>query len=106
MSPCPKYRMRNCPTAVDRTASQQSLVSARTQLETAQANLNNLGKPTASELLKATGLMADGPVRWGSPVRSNRPGLFVVELLAPAAPPPPIRPATAARRAARRSRRP
>jgi transcription elongation factor GreA len=34
----------------------------------------------AAELLKQVGLMPDGPVRWGSPVRSARPGVFVVEL--------------------------
>lgn len=33
----------------------------------------------AAELLKQVGLLPDGPVRWGSPVRSGRPGVFVVE---------------------------
>jgi len=41
--------------------------------------------PTAAELLKAIGLLADGPVRWGSPVRSSRPGIAIVELPAPLA---------------------
>lgn len=34
----------------------------------------------AAELLKQAGLLPDGPVRWGSPVRSARPGVFIVEL--------------------------
>lgn len=38
--------------------------------------------PTAAELLKSVGLLADGPVRWGSPVRSSRPGIAIVELQA------------------------
>lgn len=39
--------------------------------------------PTALELLRASGLMPDGPVTWGQPVRSRQPGVFVVELPAP-----------------------
>ncbi len=39
----------------------------------------------AAELLKTVGLMPDGPVRWGAPVRSSRPGVFLVELPEPAA---------------------
>jgi transcription elongation factor GreA len=46
--------------------------------------------PSASDLLKSAGLLPDGPVPWGAPVRSNRPGVFLVELLAPTPPPPPI----------------
>ena len=38
---------------------------------------------TANEIFRAIGLVADGPVVWGSPVRSGKPGLYVVELLAP-----------------------
>ena len=38
--------------------------------------------PTARELLAGLGLMADGPVLWGAPLRSGRPGVFVVELAA------------------------
>lgn len=38
--------------------------------------------PTARELLAGLGLMADGPVLWGAPLRSGRPGIFVVELAA------------------------
>jgi transcription elongation factor GreA len=33
-----------------------------------------------ASLLRATGLTVDGPLRWGSPVPSRRPGVFVVEL--------------------------
>ncbi|MFM2106290.1 MAG: transcription elongation factor GreA [Chloroflexota bacterium] len=43
---------------------------------------------TAAELLKGAGLLPDGPVRWGDPVRSGRPGVLLVELLAPVAQPP------------------
>ncbi len=38
--------------------------------------------PTALELMRAAGLMPDGPVTWGQPVRSRAPGIFVVELTA------------------------
>ena len=41
--------------------------------------------PTAADLLRAIGLMADGPVRWGAPVPARGPGLYVVELAAPVA---------------------
>lgn len=41
--------------------------------------------PSAAELLRAVGLMADGPVRWGSAVRSPRSGVFLVELPGPLA---------------------
>ena len=36
-------------------------------------------------LLRSVGLMADGPTTWGTPVRSNRPGVYVVELPNPPA---------------------
>jgi transcription elongation factor GreA len=38
---------------------------------------------TANGIFRAIGLVADGPVVWGSPVRSGKPGLYVVELVAP-----------------------
>ncbi len=38
---------------------------------------------TAPELLRAIGLIADGPVVWGRPVPAARPGIFVIELPAP-----------------------
>ncbi|MEP7380027.1 MAG: transcription elongation factor GreA [Chloroflexota bacterium] len=34
----------------------------------------------ASELMRSLGLLVDGPVRWGAPVASRAPGIFVVEL--------------------------
>src|SRR5512141_1276563 len=34
----------------------------------------------ASELLRSLDLLVDGPVRWGAPVPSRAPGVFVVEL--------------------------
>ena len=40
---------------------------------------------SAAALLRETGLMADGPVPWGRPVRYSGPGVFVVELAAPVA---------------------
>ncbi|MBF6605477.1 MAG: hypothetical protein IVW53_07850 [Chloroflexi bacterium] len=33
----------------------------------------------AADLLRSVGLMADGPVTWGRPVPSGRPGVYVVE---------------------------
>jgi transcription elongation factor GreA len=39
--------------------------------------------PGAAELIKTEGLMPDGPVRWGAPVRSSRPGVFVIEFADP-----------------------
>lgn len=39
--------------------------------------------PTARELIAGLGLMADGPVLWGAPLRSSRPGIFVVEIATP-----------------------
>jgi transcription elongation factor GreA len=39
----------------------------------------------AADLLRAVGLLADGPVRWGAPVQSRKPGVYVVELAAPMA---------------------
>ena len=41
------------------------------------------GRPRAlgaPELLRSVGLLADGPATWGTPVRSNRPGVYLVEL--------------------------
>ena len=43
---------------------------------------------TATDLLRALDLMLDGPAVWGAPVRSSRPGVFVVELPEPATEPP------------------
>ena len=37
----------------------------------------------AAELLRSVGLMADGPVRWGNPVRAAGPGIYLVEIPAP-----------------------
>jgi len=34
----------------------------------------------ASELMRSLGLLVDGPVRWGYPVPSRAPGVFVVDL--------------------------
>ena len=42
----------------------------------------------ASDLLRAVGLLPDGPVLWGRPVRSSRSGVYLVELPAPLAGPP------------------
>jgi len=40
---------------------------------------------TAPGLLRAVGLLADGPVPWGRPMPASGPGVFVVELSAPRA---------------------
>jgi transcription elongation factor GreA len=40
---------------------------------------------SAADLLRAVGLLADGPVRWGTPVPSRKPGVYVIELGAPLA---------------------
>ncbi len=40
---------------------------------------------SAASLLRAVGLMADGPVVWGRPVPASGPGVFVVELPGPLA---------------------
>lgn len=37
----------------------------------------------AAELLRSVGLLADGPAAWGTPVRSGRAGVYVVELPSP-----------------------
>ena len=37
----------------------------------------------AAELLRSVGLIADGPVRWGNPVRAAGPGVYLVELAEP-----------------------
>jgi transcription elongation factor GreA len=39
--------------------------------------------PGAADLLRSVGLLADGPATWGAPVRSNRPGVYIVELAVP-----------------------
>ncbi|MSQ30465.1 MAG: HlyD family efflux transporter periplasmic adaptor subunit [Dehalococcoidia bacterium] len=46
------------PNAIERTAMQQTLVGARTQLESAEAAYASLGKPTASELIAAQNAVA------------------------------------------------
>jgi transcription elongation factor GreA len=38
---------------------------------------------SAASLLRAVGLLADGPLPWGRPVPAGRPGVFVVELATP-----------------------
>ncbi len=38
---------------------------------------------SAAALIREVGLMADGPVPWGRPIRHAAPGVFVVELTAP-----------------------
>src|SRR5262249_49496174 len=43
---------------------------------------------SAADLLRAVGLLADGPVVWGRPVPARGPGVFLLELPAPRAPPP------------------
>ncbi|MEO5966420.1 MAG: hypothetical protein ABIR11_13225, partial [Candidatus Limnocylindrales bacterium] len=37
---------------------------------------------SAATLLREVGLMADGPVQWGRPIRHGAPGVFVFELSA------------------------
>lgn len=39
----------------------------------------------AADLLRSTGLLADGPVRWAAPLPSRKGGVYVVELSAPRA---------------------
>lgn len=39
----------------------------------------------AAELLRSVGLLADGPATWGTRVRSERPGVYLVELSPPLA---------------------
>ena len=41
--------------------------------------------PTAADLLREVGLIADGPAMWGRPIRHSAPGVFIVELAAPLA---------------------
>jgi transcription elongation factor GreA len=41
--------------------------------------------PGAAELLRAVGLLADGPVVWGRPVPGRKPGVFLIELPEPRA---------------------
>jgi hypothetical protein len=40
--------------------------------------------PTAADLLRDVGLIADGPAIWGKPVRLSAPGVFIVEQSTPA----------------------
>jgi transcription elongation factor GreA len=47
-----------------------------------------VGKVGGAELLRSQGLVADGPVRWGSRVPARGPGVYVVELPEPLAKPP------------------
>ena len=44
-----------------------------------------MSQPGASDLLRSMGLLVDGPARWGSPINSRRPGVFVIELAQPLA---------------------
>lgn len=39
-----------------------------------------MDKQGAGDLLRSLGLMVDGPARWGAPVASRAPGIFLVEL--------------------------
>lgn len=56
---------------------------------TSQTSGGAPGSRSAQALFRSVGLLADGPVRWGMPVRVGGPGVFVVELAAPL-PAPPI----------------
>src|SRR4051812_18607173 len=38
---------------------------------------------SAATLIREVGLMADGPVQWGRPLRHGAPGVFVIELPSP-----------------------
>ncbi|HEX5826819.1 MAG TPA: transcription elongation factor GreA [Candidatus Limnocylindrales bacterium] len=38
---------------------------------------------SAATLIREVGLMADGPVTWGTPIRHGQPGVFVIELPGP-----------------------
>ncbi len=49
--------------------------------------------PSAAELLRAVGLLADGPAAWGRPVAGRGPGVYLVELPDP----PPTAPLELAR---------
>jgi transcription elongation factor GreA len=40
-------------------------------------------RPSGAELLRAVGLLVDGPVRWGQPVQGRGPGIYIVELSEP-----------------------
>jgi transcription elongation factor GreA len=42
----------------------------------------------AAPLLRAVGLLADGPGQWGRPIPATGPGVFVIELAAPISTPP------------------
>jgi transcription elongation factor GreA len=39
-----------------------------------------MAKQGASDVMRSLGLLVDGPARWGAPVPSRAPGVFVVEL--------------------------
>ncbi len=41
--------------------------------------------PTGADLLRAVGLLADGPVEWGRPVPLAGPGVYTIELAGPLA---------------------
>jgi transcription elongation factor GreA len=41
--------------------------------------------PTAADLMREVGLIADGPALWGRPIRHSAPGVFIVELATPLA---------------------
>lgn len=43
-----------------------------------------MSAPSAADLLRTVGLLADGPVLWDRPVRSTKPGVFLIELPAAA----------------------
>jgi transcription elongation factor GreA len=45
----------------------------------AESRLPAIGA-SAAEILKAVGLLADGPVRWGQPAPARGPGVYLVEL--------------------------
>jgi transcription elongation factor GreA len=42
-----------------------------------------MGPTTAAELLRAVGLLADGPARWGRSAGTRAPGVYLVELPSP-----------------------
>jgi transcription elongation factor GreA len=46
------------------------------------------GVPGAGELIRAVGLMADGPAPWGRPIAAPGPGVYVVEMPSPPDTPP------------------
>src|SRR4051812_24347208 len=48
-----------------------------------RARIHVMTRPNAADLLRSTGLMADGPVRWGRVVPAKGPGVYLVELADP-----------------------